>query len=126
METDSMVAGAELDARIAVEVMGLKTMAGQILRQHGDWRLTGDQIPKYSTDWSAAGEVLERMQHLGWTYFQLEYRRAQAWYAEFERETEMGLSTYRVHNHATAPLAICLAALTAVRAQQPSAQDASD
>lgn len=128
MEIDSMEAGPELDAQIAEEVMGSEAKIFSApdvrdpLRCHvrdanGEWATF-----EPSTDWSAAGEVLKRMQKLGWTYFQLEYHRSIAWCAEFQRRAESGFGTYCAFSQPTGPLAICLAALKAVRAQESSGE----
>ena len=121
-----MEPGRDLNARVAVEVMGWKP----IDRKAAGWGdgpevwATGDdsedgsptrQWFEPSTDIAAAWKVVEKLGlafELGW----LPTDEGLSWDASFgeKRGSEEGTTTYA----ATAPLAICLAALKAVATQR--------
>ncbi len=132
-DIDKMEAGRELDVLVMVEVMED--------RPDGEARFSGCNepepyimrdgfpvpwIPKpYSTDWAAAGEVLKRMRALG---FEVSLDDdscggAPHWRAVFSKNGNRyeyirtkTLDSYEVKVESPLPLAICLAALIAVRA----------
>ena len=156
-ETDSTEAGPELDALVAVEVMGWipppcliprsreqrwealplippdsepqlyrhadtgESIGAFVLLHDSHWKTPQDgwhwNPLRFSTDWTAAGEVLERIQELGWTFLELCKRQSGGWRAEFgrPRQSGLGLVYCTIYQQPTAPLAICLAALAAVR-----------
>ena len=129
-----MKPGRELDALVAEKVMGWKPLLGpskemdegfkerywEYARNHA-LRLTPESsflpglehpVPPYSTDIGAVWEVVEKLGlafELGW----LPEDKGFNWDASFgeKRGSEAGTTTYA----STAPHAICLAALKAVR-----------
>lgn len=119
-------AGRELDAKVAVEVMG--------------WRLHGDPgwgsriiegphecgcpshdeagyVPNFSTDIAAAWPVLEHFTHPIW--FEVGSMNDGTYYCEILQGGSTASDVHCLsHEHApTAPLAICLAALKAVESK---------
>lgn len=113
-KTDLAVAGPELNAQVAVEVMGWPRRDADmgILHWHlpnGEMRLAHDWSP--STDWAAAGEVLEHTKLLEKNRL---WKKSGVWKVGSTYEYE----DYLVASAATAPLAISLAALKAVRKEQ--------
>lgn len=118
-----MEAGRELDALIAEKVMGYPAFAEKVVTKLGDHLVISDHcaicgrkdgtsecLPHYSTDIAAAWEVVEKLRL---SVLQFE----DGWFADPR------LESYREHFwgalgaddfSATAPLAICRAALEAV------------
>jgi len=89
----AMKPGRELDALIAEKVMGWS------------WGIIGDLIPAYSTDISAAWEVVEEMGDCLHLRQHGEQGEWEAWFC--------GYPNSKAHGE-TAPEAICKAALLAV------------
>lgn len=109
-----VAAGRELDAEIARKVKGYA------VHYEGQSR-NADLIPHYSTDLIAAWLVVEKMQERGWRItiedcadgFHVWYGRAGQGDEDFWVRAPVAIA-------ATAPLAICLAALHALRASLAS------
>ena len=106
-ETTQIEAGRELDALVAVEVMGW-TKLGEWLWRNSDERDFSDP-PRYSTTGDGMLAVLERMRELGW-YGRTGFLPDGC--AEFQHAT--GHVVGGIAD--TLPHAVCLAALEAVRA----------
>ncbi len=103
MQTTDFVAGPELDIEVATKVMGQKPPFGAEI--HGN-DIYFNLAPPYSTDISAAWQVVEHL------------RQRLDWSVTIEAKRKGG---YSVRTDAilafeadTAPLAICRAALAAV------------
>ena len=123
------VAGRELDARIAREVMGWWSVrveegawAGTDNRWHADWVGTRDGertvLPTYSTDIAVAWEVVEKMEEGRFT-FSIDNVDG-SWQARFHGERG-GISRTLAYAQApTAPYAICRAAIAALATATPS------
>jgi hypothetical protein len=81
-------------------------------------RIGGGRVPRYSVDTPAAWDVLENMRARGWTvelrgFRIIEGKETNDWVCSIESRPQ------RVTERAaTAPLAICLAAIAALHAQQ--------
>lgn len=160
--SDEVGAGRTTDERIAVDVMGLCVHDWDIraieldewdahCRKCGADRggsyamlVPNSNVPKYSTDISAAWQVVEKIQrrHPGWRFMLLggdvslsttyargryevhEDRRVSfGWHASFFGHIDPRVNTGERHadEHAdTAPLAICRAALRAIATQPES------
>lgn len=92
--------GRELDEAVARDVLGLT------------WSPVAGPVP-YSRDIDAAWQVVERMLTLGWHLNLMSlHRDGSLWSAEFEAAAE---TTRHIYGE-SAPLAICRAALAALRA----------
>lgn len=114
--------GRELDALIAEKVMGYKvenTAEGYFLKgQLGNysWHNT---VLRYSTDISAAWEVVEHFNELGWDISVVgsgELKSSDSWHVEFEPRYVGGETNgVIIEGGFSAPLAICLAALKAIK-----------
>lgn len=126
---DGMVAGRELDARVAEKVMAWTrsmTQYGEFLRdaEHGVAPLFGvirGNLPFYSTDIAAAWSVVEELTRPGLQFmsdFMVQRNGQRRYFAQFLAE---GL-TDGLHNEwieaETMPLAICCAALAAVESKE--------
>lgn len=134
----TLVAGHELDALVGEKVMGLtRSVVERLARKAflsnvqqyigrgcvGDetweddalpekqkfWRQI--QIPQYSTDIAAAWKVVEHLTDAEYGVVLSNVRAADTWTCEIDRSEWAGSE---VEDGATAPLAICLAALKAV------------
>lgn len=120
-----MKPGRELDALVAKHVMGCKVLwglsglvgrygtcgcgtTGMDMYPHGG--LKGDEIVQYSTDISAAWEVVEKIEDKGFILVIRDYGNDCE--ARFEKWKEKTVSTFKAG--ASAPEVICLAALKAV------------
>lgn len=114
-----MNAGRELDALVAEKVMGLAPVewSGDCL-VHGNQE-TGGIVPAYSTNIPAAWKVVEKLhgEHtfgLDWLGFEgEEWRCVFNWGKDEDRGFAHAVA-------ATAPLAICLAALQAAGVEVPA------
>ena len=109
-----MVAGRELNQKIAVEVMGLIRPT----RRYEPWKrpdglslYTSYSLPAYSTDWGAMRLVVEKVRAKDEWAFTLGTDTAGEWDATFWEG-----DTFHDASADTAPHAICLAALQAVGA----------
>lgn len=140
-DTEVKEAGRELDALIAEKVMGLEhrewkpyyAPEGWFPReQRGAVGVDGVPMPEgyepdlpcYSTDIAAAWQVVERLLSLGFWPDLISSHRSdgQNWRCEIDRYTPPDAETdpFPVSAiSASAPHAICLAALAAVNAQSP-------
>lgn len=121
MGIDSMVAGAELDATVAEEVMGLEAAIYSAPDVTDPLRcrvLVAEEVPggefsewqlfEPSTDWSAAGELWDELSQRG-IYLGV-WPTPEGWDVErYETGNDW------VQEIPTGPMAICLAALAAVR-----------
>ena len=108
-------AGTELDQLVAEKVMGWNRFIYPFLFWTDADRVMRDQIPVYSTNISAAWEIVKKLASGNWT-MHLEWKGADRNYAN---TAEVGFSSlkepYLAHSTAdTAPLAICRAALKAM------------
>lgn len=108
-------AGRELDALVAVEVMGWSSWRIDEMEEHwgrrgpGSSYESGYEPPRYSTTGDGMLAVLERMRELGWAVeIQAEDKH---WWVDFYRPIEE-----KIGHATTLPHAVCLAALEAVRA----------
>ena len=113
-------AGRELDALVAERVMGWTRVvrARETLWQSpkaGTWPIVASRLPHYSTDIAAAWQVVERMRADGWVceVFGSDTANAEGYSVTLWRPDTSGSS---VTQNATAPLAICRAALAAIDA----------
>lgn len=115
-----------MDALVAEKVMGRKVWYDE--DAHGDlhiwWEYFVDEsdggvagvqrlLAPYTTDWAAAGQVVEKMRADGWNVsivFKDTFPRL-FWRVDFEKPREMQEGSERVDS---APLAICNAALRAL------------
>jgi hypothetical protein len=118
-----MKAGRELDALIAVHIMGYEKtyhdcglMGTRLIEQAGKTYAIPEMIPEYSTNIADAWLVVEKMIELGWQY------EVQGWGKQHGHHSTFitwvphngGMKQIIHHEEAeTAPLAICLAALKA-------------
>ena len=139
--TKTLEAGPELDARVAVEVMGRQVryidseefvceknaeaplgfvcnFGGAIFTNDREWLIDGwldvelnREVARSSTDWAAAREVLEHQSKQERCHFSLQRFTASIG-TEHEWRADFGFNTAHA---STAPLAICLAALEAVK-----------
>jgi hypothetical protein len=132
------VAGRELDARVAREVMGLGDVREEVwgLDHHRDWRypVWRDElrsvdgviaahwawlrVPAYSTDIAAAFEVVEKMAERGYDFelFVAAHLGAVAIFRDYETPRDHPPEGRAVIDprEGAAPLAICRAALAAL------------
>lgn len=122
------VAGRELDERVARDVLGLalrdRGMMGLRPAVVGSDGRNAGALPRYSADIAAAWRVVEELAPSGADGFPagrftfvLSMDGTAGWYARFSglvRESEGGSG-----QAASAPLAVCLAALEAVGASRP-------
>lgn len=125
-------AGRDLDAAVAVRIMGwqrrtIETNTQQFVVVPQDWTdFSGahwwghdiyEQVPHYSTDIAAAWLVVEEMRTDGWdmTLVQTAAMRHEPW------DCRLFIAEYKraIGHGNTAPLAICRAALQAVGAELP-------
>lgn len=115
----------EMDAEIAEKVMGWQEFPYLLNRDDrratpnsrgaangfcppGQCHITTvERVPDYSTDISAAFEVVQKMRERGFVTFGLLCKQDQVWFATFGGVTECG---------ADAPQAICRASLAALAA----------
>lgn len=113
MTDQSIGVGRELDALVAVKVMG--------------WPVGSKLVPAYSTNIAAAWEVVAEMRKRGWVYCTVQSLPTKAEMPEWDDATMsvqwwVEFSRYRSPVEATSPHcttsaeAICLAALQAVGA----------
>lgn len=130
-----MEAGREMDAAVATRVMGWRLDGADWIGADNRWAAYADDAPPFSggrrprfapsTDIAAAWLVVERLQELGCNNFSLEWEREkfgsdQQWmYAmnvprHVSGSKSVGMPDPVVLSAATAPLAICLAALRSV------------
>jgi hypothetical protein len=108
--------GRELDARVAIALFDFKghpldnhLISPSGMRVSTSARIVrGRRVPDYSTDWAAAGEVLEKMREKGWIS-NLDQDPDGPWWAKFSRAPSCDPMNYGD----TGPHAICLAALAA-------------
>lgn len=114
-DIDGMEAGEELDSRIAQQVMGLyvaRTIDGELYYMPSAGHSVRKLIPHYSSDIKAAWEVVKRLHgcqiNMG--------RRAIVTLFYGPRMSDSARA-----EAPTAPLAICIAALRAVRAAKAPA-----
>ena len=101
----------ELDARVALEVMGFND-SKDCHHKPGDMLSPDGKImtpPPYSTDMNAAMEVEQKMHDLGWCKSTLIHHLGGTWTAMFMNGPDLAEA-----DADTAPSAICLAALEAV------------
>ena len=117
MATVAIEAGRELDALVAVEVMGwTRQRLGQWVKPDGGPTIA--EPNRYSTTGDGMLEVLERMRGLGWIGVCKVSTDTRS-YARFSRNARPG-ETHAVNGKDveadTLPHAVCLAALEAVRA----------
>ena len=137
MKETEIARGRELDALVAERVFGkvLLTQDGMAAEAERVWQRqpqctyffrfvclgdSDDEYPKfehreprYSTDMAAAWEVVEKLKFdRGTFWFRLEYDNNEIWDATFQEVS--GRKECFVGTAATAPHAICLAALKAV------------
>lgn len=114
----------EIDARVYEHVFGRERIPGDAWHPEGYWRIhPGDNamsripidfvdVPRYTTSWEAAGQVVERMWSLGYEWMHLSRQGPKApWQADFiHRDPGHGA----LAQADTFPLAVCLAALNAL------------
>jgi hypothetical protein len=113
---ECLVAGRDLDALIATQVMDIRIIVDAPGRStDGGSFMTADRIPYYSTNLPAAWRVVEHMPH-GFELRLHEHKLGiqPVWQAEFHRPGHK----IQMSSAQTAPLAICLAALAALRIDQ--------
>jgi hypothetical protein len=119
---DAMKAGRELDALVAEKVLGLSVskMATSEYsygffynpaRAENTWQ----RLPHYSTNLTAAWQVVEKMAEKGWRvcFSDNGNTHAERWDCRFFREPGTSSKDRVIAICDTAPLAICLAALRA-------------
>lgn len=120
----SLSAGRELDALVAVHIMGWQpdNIYGARGQLAGQWIYTPEgnisDIPHYSTDIAAAWQVVEKLRERSFysSYTDLSLDTGKGWYS-WHFHDHRPLSAYSSDATAsTVPLAICLAALKAVGA----------
>ena len=119
IDIDALKPGRQIDELVAEKVMGWKphTVDGKVLWTHNEtrqWSVTPDHLPRYSTDIRQAWNVVMCMR-----FFE---SIPQAWYVDgvgdcFSALFRRGANAYRA-KAATAPEAICKAALRNVGAGQ--------
>lgn len=124
-----------LDARVAERVFDRNVCRTEADIPRG-WRLDEGQrlpgyldgtlvhsLPDYTTSWQAAGQVVERMNDMGWVLFCWASLDRTNWYVQFHDVADGTGFQGRACNF---PEAICRAALAAVdaaeRAEQPEIQ----
>lgn len=109
MNIDEFEAGRELDALVAEKVMGRILIPDEVLKHTSATNF--EDIPAYSTDISAAWQVVEKMLELGaYVDIGIDKYGAQVQLDNYDGKWESGESI-RADN---APLAICRAALKAL------------
>ena len=106
-------AGYELDERIATEVLGWTKRNERIWHRPGDRRPVA--LRAFSSDIAAAWLVVERMEDLAWMAHLT--RVIGGWECRFTPLPHTERYVYEEED--TAPLAICKAALAAVKGAQP-------
>ena len=135
MSIDDMPAGRELDALVAEKVMGWQDARAffpwpesgvmldnyAMMPPHGGAIRDIAHVPRYSTDIAAAWEVFQKVTDLG--YIPAIAQCTSGWACDFwteEAADETGrvdyIHKFREYGQASAPLAICRAALKAVDA----------
>ena len=145
MDPRTMPAGRELDAAVASKVFGLSVeyVAEEPFDMHEDsaaplgfvcnfgnavftanreWLVddywipaTQLRVPPYSTSWEAAGEVLERLQALGFiATLQTPHFDGDAWGCKVDSRPFASAIVRMCATAETGPLAICRAALLAL------------
>jgi hypothetical protein len=108
-----MKPGRELDTLVTEKVMGIDIGTRQAFKPIGeDFKYVGEMrmndIPHYSTDISAAWELMEKFK---WAEPEVSYSDEQhCWYAILNKGMNSGI----MNTGDSAPHAICLAALKAV------------
>ena len=108
--TKGLMAGRDLDALIAVEVMGWTIRAVQGVQLFQDaYHNPRFFAPDYSTTYEGAGLVIERMRELGWEGYDVDATDG----VPLVRFWKDGVSPGA--DAPTLPHAVCLAALAAVR-----------
>lgn len=136
MSAVQCVAGPELDALVATNVMGWRDYDPEYRGVSGRWFVPSAIDPRdgkrrelraYSTDIAAAWAVVAHMRDahnylLKLEQFLMNSDEYEDWYATFEhRETcEEFRTPSALFSQISAPLAICLAALKAVEAESPT------
>ncbi len=109
-----MEAGRELDAKIGI-VLGWE-LRGEGGPYEGFWVSPdgnmGDGLPHYSTSIADAWTVIGKMRADGYTVDLIDERNPRIWCCEMETDEELHAHFARAD---TAPHAICLAALEAVK-----------
>lgn len=117
---DGMEAGRELDMLVSKEIMGanyprltqetIETFGYERSYDGGGWNIN---VPDYSTDISAAWEVVEKCSHMS-----MEKTVHDDGGITFYCEVSINNCMIQWADADTAPLAICRAALAAIRAQE--------
>lgn len=114
--------GRELDALIAEKVMGLEVLSnkdcyisGERKDMSGEITRIASVIPGYSTEIKAAWEVVEKIGSNEQWQINIEYRQDEGYWVFIKERISSGAGTF-VADSITAPHAICLAALKAVKA----------
>lgn len=121
MSRETMQAGRELDALIAAKVMGKRVVpdslnGGAPLEFFGEYPEGIYLVPKlYSSEIRQAWKVIERLIADGW-FPQVQFNNwgAESWYVTLTRDTSDKRFGHGSGVAATAPLAICRAALRAL------------
>lgn len=119
------MSGRELDAAVAREVMGWwsvyyddETFTDEWSGRPGDKHAARAWVPPYSTNIAAAWEVVDELVHRFHTVVKGPFHVGSDWFAGFTPVGVTGWNGRPDHkaSGSTAPLAICRAALLAVRA----------
>lgn len=130
MPIPEMSVGPELDWQIAIEIMGwtyIRPAANGLYGIPPGHTGASVPVPHYSTDWGAAGALVERITATDgphsdqkWS-FDLEYSSVVDWVADFTpRRHHPQSREYGAFQRSafTAPHAICLAALAALASEK--------
>lgn len=123
-----LTAGPQMDALVAEQVMGWGRSKGGLYRPGGDPKNIRDyrDVPRYSTDIAAAWLVVEKLIADGWfPDVQFNDWGTESWHATLMRRTDDERADgYHGAQAASAPLAICRAALAALSAPSLETDDA--
>lgn len=131
--SEQLPPGRELDALVAQKVMGLDVQKDQVTKTGGifakkesddPWEYflgaSGELVPPYSTDQSAAWSVVEHLRKTHWRDCFALYSpsdECDKWFARFDKKWHGyggGIEVYDANYGVSAPHAICQAALEVV------------
>lgn len=116
VDTQNMRPSRALDRAIAEKVLGLTIETKTFYASNG---ACSNDLPRYSADIAAAWQIVEHLNNLGWliaSMYQLD--KSRDYYIAFTRQSEVPARG----GAPTLPMAICIAALQAVKNTDDSKQ----
>ena len=123
-ELGAAIAARELDAKVWLalegrpgDILTCRYVDGDV-QPHAGYPIGHISPPHYSTDWGAAGQVVERLSGRGFDFCLDKMKAKGEWYAGFIRSDIGDITSvnppWLVGTAPTAPHAICLAAQAAL------------